>query len=102
MLEKETRSKDGLRRHVPISIVKEILRAKEKGWDPSRISSEYKVDQSVVQKLDKHFAIPVEGADGVVFFFNICDLIDSRVFGPRNDIHAKIYMKYTTYNDYHP
>lgn len=89
VLVEEARSKDGLRSHVPISIVKEILHAKQKGWNLSRISSQYKVDRSVVQKLDKHFAIPVEDADGVVFSFNIVSFFDSRVFGPRNDIQVK-------------
>ena len=59
-------SKDGLRKHVPIAIVKEVVRARERGWDFSKISGEYRVDSSVVQKLDKHIAIPVDNSDGIV------------------------------------
>jgi len=66
-LEEEMQGDDNrLRKHVSIVIVKEILRAKERGWDAARISKEYKVDPSVVQKLEKQFAIPVDNADGIV------------------------------------
>jgi hypothetical protein len=54
------------RKHVPIAVVKEIMRAKERGWDSSRICKDYKVDPCVVQKLEKQFAIPVDNDDGVV------------------------------------
>ena len=66
-LEEEIQGDDNrLRKHVSIVIVKEILRAKERGWDAARISKEYKVDPSVVQKLEKQFAIPMDNADGIV------------------------------------
>lgn len=65
LLDEEAGDRNGLRKHVHIAIVKEILRAKENGWDSSRITAEYKVDPSVVQKL-KDIAIPVDNADGVV------------------------------------
>ena len=66
-LEKEMEvDKQGLRKHLPIAIVKEIVKAKERGSDVSRISKEYNVDPSVVQKLDKHIGIPVDNADVIV------------------------------------
>jgi predicted transcriptional regulator len=55
-----------LRKHVPIAIIKDILRAKQRGWDASRISKEYNLDRSVVEKLEKQIAIPVDNVDGVV------------------------------------
>ncbi len=66
-LEEEMQSdKKGLRKHVPIAIVKEIVRAKGRGWDASRISKEYNVDPSVVQRLDEQIGNPVDNADGIV------------------------------------
>ena len=66
-LEEEMQSDNNrLRKHVPIAIIKEILGAKERGWDASRISKEYKVDPTVIQKLEKRIAIPVDNIDGIV------------------------------------
>lgn len=62
----EEQARNGLRKHVSIEIVKEILRAKERGWDRSRISKEYKVDEFVVRKLENYVAIPVDDTNGVV------------------------------------
>lgn len=82
-INEEADNKNGLRKHVPIAIVKDILRAQERGWDASRISKEYKVDPSVIEKLGRHIAIPVDNADGVVCSFTVCT--DNRVFGHEND-----------------
>jgi hypothetical protein len=80
-------SKNELRKHVPIAILKEIVRAKERGWESSRISKEYKVDISVVQKLEKHIAIPADNADGVVC--SLMTSINCRVCGHRNGRNFK-------------
>jgi len=82
-MNEEVENKNGLRKHVPIAIVKEILRAQERGWDASRISKEYKVDHSVIQKLDRHIAISVDNADGVVCSSTV--YTDNREFGHKND-----------------
>ena len=67
VLEEEMQGDENrLRKHVPIAIIKEIVRAKERGWDASRISKEYNVDPSVVEKLEKQIAIPVDNVDGIV------------------------------------
>ena len=65
-LEIEQNEGKELRKHVPIAIVKEILRATRKGWDASRISTEYKVDPSVIPKIANQFAVPEDNADGIV------------------------------------
>jgi len=57
---------EGPRKYIPIAIVKEIVLAREKGLDSARICREYNVDPSVVQKLEKHIAMPVDNEDGVV------------------------------------
>ena len=57
---------NAFRQHVPMPIIKEIIRAKEKGWDSGKISDHWKVDPSVVQKLDKQIAIPEDNSDGIV------------------------------------
>jgi hypothetical protein len=82
-MKEEAENKNGLRKHVPIAIVKEILRAQERGWDASRISKEYKVDPLVIQKLGKHIAIPVDNADGVVCSSTVDT--EYRVFGHKSD-----------------
>jgi len=64
--QEETENRKGLRKHIPISIVKEIIISNNRGWDPSRISKDYKVDPSVIKKLEKYYAIPKDNADGIV------------------------------------
>jgi len=65
-LEDEVQDRSGLRKHVPIAIVKEILLARERGLDATRISREFNVETSVVEKLHGHIALPVDNADGIV------------------------------------
>lgn len=84
VLEKEMEGESNrLRKHVSIAIVKEIVKAKERGWDASRISKEYKVDPSVVQKLEKQIAIPVDNTDGIVR--PVEKLTNNRVYGHRSE-----------------
>jgi hypothetical protein len=68
-LEGETQDINALRKHIPIAIVKEVVQARGRGWDASRISKEYNVDPSVIQKLDNRIAIPVDNKDGIVSSF---------------------------------
>jgi hypothetical protein len=82
-MNEEAENKNSSRKHVPIAIVKEILRAQERGWDASRISKEYKVDPSMIQKLGRYIAIPVDNADGVVCSSTL--YTDNRAFGHKND-----------------
>ena len=69
-----------LRKHIPITTVKEIIKASGKGWGSSRISSEYNVDPSVAEKLKNQFAVPVDNADGVVSLA-FTSRPDNRVYG---------------------
>lgn len=54
------------RKHVSIAVVKEILKATEKGWHAPRICAEYRVTPSIVEKVRGQFAIPEDNADGIV------------------------------------
>jgi hypothetical protein len=65
-LDSEIQDPQGLRKHIPISIVREVLKARRKGWDSARISKEYNVDPSVIAKLDGTIAIPVTNSEGIV------------------------------------
>jgi hypothetical protein len=65
-LDSEIQDPQGLRKHISISIVKEIVKARRKGWDPARISKEYNVDPSVIAKLEGIIAIPVTNSEGIV------------------------------------
>ena len=65
-LDAEMQNQQGPRKHIPIATVREILKAKERGWDSPRISKEYNVDPSVVEKLKDTIAIPVDNEDGIV------------------------------------
>jgi len=58
-----------LPRHVSTVIVKEIIKAQQRGWDASRITKNHKIDPSVVDKLGNHFAVPVDNEDGIVYIF---------------------------------
>jgi hypothetical protein len=65
-LEEEMKDKNALRKHVPVSVVREIVQARERGMDISLLSSRYNVDPSVVEKLGDQIAVPVDNADGIV------------------------------------
>jgi hypothetical protein len=62
----ETEDNRGPRLHVSAAIVKEILNARQRGWNDARISAEYQVDPSVVEKVN-HIAVPVDNDDGIVY-----------------------------------
>jgi len=53
-------------KHVSTVVVKEIIRAQARGWNAARISKEYKLDPSVVERLGNYVAIPVDNEEGVV------------------------------------
>ena len=67
-----------LKTYVSAAIIREIVTARERGWNSSRISSEFKVDPKVVERI-AHIAIPEQNADGIVR----CYLLraNCRVFG---------------------
>jgi hypothetical protein len=65
-VEEELHNTNALRNHVPMAIIKEIIKAKERGWDLGKISDHWKVAPSVVEKLDKQIAVPVDNSDGIV------------------------------------
>jgi hypothetical protein len=62
----------GPRKNIPIVIVREIVLAKRRGWNSTRICKEYNVDISVVQKLENHIAVPVDNEDGIVSSLDLC------------------------------
>jgi hypothetical protein len=64
-VEEETQG-DAVQKHVSAVTVKEILKAKGRGWDAARIAKEYKVDPSVLEKLGDFLAVPVDNEDGIV------------------------------------
>ena len=66
-VEEEFRNTTILRQHVPMAIIKEILRARERGWNSGKISEQWKVTPAVVAKLEKHIAIPVDNSEGIVY-----------------------------------
>lgn len=70
-IEEELQNTNALRNHVPMAIIKEIIRAKERGLDSSKISDHWKVAPSVVEKLDKQIAIPADNSEGIVQQRNI-------------------------------
>lgn len=55
-----------LKQHAQIAHIKEIVQSVQKGRDPERISREFKVHPSVIQKLSGYYAVPVDNADGIV------------------------------------
>jgi len=65
-VEEELQDTNALREHVPIAIIKEIIRANERGWDSRKISDHWKVAPSVIKKLDKQIAICSDNSDGIV------------------------------------
>jgi len=65
-VEAELHDTNALRKHVPMAIIKEIIRAKARGWHSGKITDHWKVAPSVVEKLDRQIAIPVDNSDGVV------------------------------------
>jgi hypothetical protein len=62
----EANRKDKPRNHVPISIIKEIVRANDRGRDSEKTSRQLNVTSSVVRKLDGQIAIPEYNDDGIV------------------------------------
>jgi hypothetical protein len=65
-VKEELQDANALRQHVPIAIIKEIIRANERGWDSGKISEHWKVAPSAIKKLDKQIAIPSDNSDGIV------------------------------------
>lgn len=65
-LEEESRNVHGPQKHISIAIMKEVLSAKQRGWDASRISKEFNVDHGVIQKLGDQVALPMDDKDGIV------------------------------------
>jgi hypothetical protein len=70
-LEDEIQNPQGSRKHVSVAIIREIIKARQKGWDAARITKEYNVDPSVITKLEGTVAIPVINSDGVVYSYTI-------------------------------
>src|SRR5271155_2571124 len=83
-VEQELQDTNALREHVPMAIVKEIIRANERGWGSRKISDHWKVAPSVIKKLDKQIAIPSDNSDGIVYSRFITK-INCRVYGHKDD-----------------
>ena len=66
MVEQEKADISKLRRHVPVAIISEIIRARRRGLDVERISFEFNVDPDVIVKLGDQFALPVDNGEGFV------------------------------------
>lgn len=81
---------EGPRKFVPIAIIKEIILAREKGWDSERICKEYNVDPSVVQKLENHIALPVDNEDGIVSPLFIDHLMIGSMASEMKNLHIMI------------
>jgi len=64
-LEEEAQG-DAAQKHISAVIIKEILKAKQRGWNAARISKEYNLDHSVVEKLGNQYAIPIFNKEGIV------------------------------------
>jgi hypothetical protein len=62
----ESQDSKSVRTSVSAAIVKEIVAARERGWGVSRITKEYNVDSTVVERLD-NISLPVDNKDGIVY-----------------------------------
>ena len=65
-LREEAETNTGLRKHVDITILREIVSGLDRGRDASKISAQHKVEPSLVEKLKGRISIPVDNEDGVV------------------------------------
>jgi hypothetical protein len=61
----ESPDSKSMRTSVSAEIVKEIVAAREREWGVSRITKEYNVNYTVVERLD-NIALPVDNKDGIV------------------------------------
>jgi hypothetical protein len=65
-LREEAETNTGLRKHVDITILREIVSGLDRGRDVSKITAQHKVESPLVEKIKGRIAIPVDNTDGVV------------------------------------